>query len=406
MSSRVDLAKQLLRDQEFAVAKQMLEKESEDPEALYLLSLLYRYDDEYDQEKTVIDKALKIDDSNTYMCDRLAWHSLPIFDRVVPRQPLHLSRDPDMTPSHEILEQMCFVTGADSKYFQLMVECIESIKATRLYKDVSIFVIDQGLTVDEKNYLVNSIKIKTIKNVKESFRDLDLQGLSASIFSRAYLPNLFPGYQYYFFVDADTWVHDERAIDRYLKYACDFGLGGANESGATSARENVKCWDYPHCFQNILSNKYLDIERLRTLPLVNGGLWCMRQDLFERYQFYMQECIDAFGLKYFTDMAALHAMMLERKISDVLSIYDNYQIPKHRHTLPFCDENNVFYAQQNRQPVGLVHLTPNAANISYTDTYALDVQTGQPRQVSYHYRTWPWQDKQEIQEMIRKEENE
>lgn len=47
MSSRIDLAKQLLRDGEYVIAKQMLGKEGSDPQALYLLSLLYRYDDEY-----------------------------------------------------------------------------------------------------------------------------------------------------------------------------------------------------------------------------------------------------------------------------------------------------------------------------------------------------------------------
>ncbi len=217
MSSRVEMARKLVQENEFEVAKQILEKEHQDLEALYLLSLLYRYDDEYDKERAVVEKSLALDADQNYMKDRLKWHNLPIFDRVVPRKPLHLPRDPDTTPSAEVLENMCFVTGADSKYFELMVECIESIKATRLYKDVPICVLDCGLTDEEKHYLIEKLSVKEIKDPKKSSYISELLlGINISLTARTILHHIFPGYQYYFYVDADAWVQDERSIDRYL----------------------------------------------------------------------------------------------------------------------------------------------------------------------------------------------
>ncbi len=138
MSSRVEMARKLVQENEFEVAKQILEKEHQDLEALYLLSLLYRYDDdEYDKERVVIEKSLTLSADQNYMKERLKWHNLPIFDRIVPRKPLHLPRDPDTAPSAEVLENMCFVTGqaqyhwSSSHLFQRCIELSTKAKFVR-----------------------------------------------------------------------------------------------------------------------------------------------------------------------------------------------------------------------------------------------------------------------------------
>lgn len=406
MSNRIDLAKQLLRDGEFAIAKQMLGKELADPQALYLLSLLYRYDDEYDQEKTIVDKALDMDGSNAYMRERLAWHNLPIFDRVVPRQPLHLPRDPKTIPSAEVLENLCFVTGADSKYFQLMVECIESLRATFLYKDVPICVLDCGLTKDEQEYLVTKLRVKEIKDPKKT-GDIPeaLTGGNISLTARTVLHRIFPGYQYYFHVDADAWVHDERAIDRYLALSQKYGIGGANDPGYPEPRENMKFIEYEGCCNlGIMPDQYWNPELFKTIPFVNGGIWCFNEKyhLFDKFSQYFQECVQSKGFHYHTDMTALHLVYCAQKITEAVSVYDNYHIPKYRNH-PTLVQGDMLISNNGQNIIGFVHITPNANQIGYTGTHALDVQTGQPKQVSYHYRTWPWKDKPQIREMLLKE---
>ena len=406
MSERVDLAKQLLREGEFAIAKQMLQKEVNDADAFYLLSLLHRYDDEYDQEKNIIDQALAIDSSHAYMRERLAWHNLPIFDRVVPRQPLNLPRDPKTTPSAEVLENMCFVTGADSKYFQLMVECIESIRATQLYKDVSVCVLDCGLTDEEKEYLTEKLGVNKIINPQEtSHIPSALKGISISLTARTVLNKIFPGYQYYFYVDADAWIQDESCIGRYLSLSQKYGIGGSNDNGWPEPRENMKWIEYGGCCNpNIIPAEYWAPERYNDIPFVNGGIWCVNEqfNLLSRFSYYFEKCVSEKGFQYHTDMAALHLVYLECGTKDVVSIYDNYHIPKHQKH-PTRVKDGILYSHNGEHVIGFVHITPHADRIGYTGTYAIDVSTGNPKQVSYHYRTWPWKDKPQIREMLAKE---
>lgn len=348
MSNRIDLAKQLLRDGEYVIAKQMLEKEITDLEALYLLSLLYRYDDEYDQEKAVIDKALKIDSNNTYLQERKAWNSLSDFDRVVPRQPLHLPRDPKTIPSAEVLENLCFVTGADSKYFQLMVECIESIKATQLYKDVPICVLDCGLTEDEKEYLTTELNIQNIKDMATVCPEIQ-NGFLKNIFMRPQLDKLFPGYRYYFFIDADAWIYNENSIDLYINYATQYGIGIARD---LCAPEHGKFYGFFGCNPNIIAPSLWNDDLIKKSPAINAGIYCLdvQSNLCKKWSKNVQTNIQERGLQTFTDQSALSLALGELNIDAVLSPANNYFYP----VKPAYLENNLFYSIDSKELLGCI----------------------------------------------------
>jgi hypothetical protein len=76
---------------------------------------------------------------------------LPLVKKLEERPALKLSRD--RLPRAEVLETLVFVSAANTKYFQLLVELLESIKATEVYKEVPVCILDCGLTVDEKHLL-------------------------------------------------------------------------------------------------------------------------------------------------------------------------------------------------------------------------------------------------------------
>lgn len=396
MSGRIDLARQLLKDQELAVAKQMLAKESADPEALYLLSLLHRYDDEYDLEKTVVDKALEIDGSNAYMRERLSWHDLPIFDRVVPRQPLHLPRDPKTIPSTEVLENMCFVTGADSKYFQLMVECIESIKATRLYKNVPICVLDCGLTDEDKDYLVKELHIKDIKDMATVCPEIQ-DGFLKNIFMRPRLDKLFPGYRYYFFIDADAWVYNENSIDMYIHYATQYGIGISRD---LCAPKNGKFYGFFGCYPHVIASSLWDEELIRKAPAINAGIYCLdiQSNLCRKWAENVDVNIQERGLQNFTDQSALSLALGALNINSVLSSANNYFYPVKSAYL----ENNLFYSIDSKELLGCIHAAGGSNQLvkyTYYQTAALQ-KDGTQVKVSYRYRVWPWQDKPQIRNLI------
>jgi len=420
MSNRIDLARQLLKDQEFEVAKQILEKETNNVESLYLLSLLYRYDDEYDKEKLVVDKALEIDAGDAYMRERSVWHDLPIFDRVVPRQPLHLPRDPKMIPSAEVLENMCFVVGADSKYFQLMVECIESIKATRLYKDVPICVLDCGLSEWEKEYLFKTLKVQEIKDPGWDVDPVKNIGLHATenidgykaMTARSFIPKHFPNYQYYMWIDVDCWVQDERAIDLLLNLAEKQGIGVCPDIWA-----KIQNLYNP----NTIPEKYRNDEFLN-YPTVINGVVCIKKNsgFFDFWQKYFLEIHNSNLFNHFADQLSLNLAMANEGKSCLKPPVQNTQFVFNPNTgCPFLGGDLSLYSNSSKQIIGFVHLTWYAKGNRYHrplvkiegdyDT-TLQVENAVRHQCSIiennvifgsvSYRQFPWADKSKVNQLI------
>ena len=111
----------------------------------------------------------------------MEWHSRPVFhkdpskSKTQPRPALRLERDSNYIPSDETIQSLCFVTGASSNapYFDLVIQLIESIKATRFYKDVDIKVLDCGLNQEDIQYL----KERFNAEVKDPGWDVDVNFL-------------------------------------------------------------------------------------------------------------------------------------------------------------------------------------------------------------------------------------
>src|SRR3989338_11692330 len=161
--NRLDMAAELIIGHEYELAIEMLKKE-DDVKALYWLSLLYRLFDRYEDEKTVVDLGLASNavDLLPYFAKRKHWFSLDMHSKTAPRQPLHMPRNPLKIPDPEDIKKMCFVTGGDTNYFPLMVEAVESIRATALYKDCDVFIFDCGLTPEQKEYLLTNLSVKAV----------------------------------------------------------------------------------------------------------------------------------------------------------------------------------------------------------------------------------------------------
>lgn len=407
MSGRLNIAAQLIKDGELEIAKQMLTKEEDSTKALYLLSLLHRYDDEYDKEKTVIDKALVLDTGNSYLRDRLAWHNLQLFDRVVPRQPLYLPRDPKTMPCKDVLEQLCFVTGADSKYFELMVECIESIQATRLYKNIPIYVLDCGLTEEEKKYLLNKLKVDRISEIGELYPNIP-DGFLKNIYARPYFKQIFPGKKYYFFMDADTWIYNENCLDLYIDHAVKYGIGIARDFFASHDR----LYDlHPHIpgqfygfigsSSDIIGNTW-DEELLKKSPAVNAGIWCMNYDapICNQWAKNMKNCITDTKLQFFTDQSALSITLGQLNIINILAHTNNYFC----FMKPAYLEDKILYDIDIRAVLGIIHCAASSRRFEYYTAHAIK-KNGVQVPISYRYRVWPWADKASIRQLINDQVN-
>ena len=129
------------------------------------------------------------------------------------------------------MKKSVIVSLADSNYFELLEELVDSIKRFKESSEVAICILDAGLTDSQKDKL--SKKVDEIKpaewNIEvPAFKVKGKEWLKSQV-SRAFLPNYFPYYEKYLWIDSDAWVNDWNTVELLIK-ACDNGKLGITQT--------------------------------------------------------------------------------------------------------------------------------------------------------------------------------
>ena len=129
------------------------------------------------------------------------------------------------------MKKNVIVSLADSNYFPLLLELVESIQRFKESENVAICILDAGLTTDQKDILTNKVD-----EIKSAEWDIPVPGYKVrgkewlkSQVSRAFLPSYFPNYEKYLWIDCDAWVNDWSCVDLYFK-ACENGKLGITQT--------------------------------------------------------------------------------------------------------------------------------------------------------------------------------
>ena len=135
------------------------------------------------------------------------------------------------------MNKKCIVTLADSNYFEMLEELIDSIQRFPESKNVSICVLDAGLTEEQKKIIEKKIyKIQKAEwDIKvPKYKTIGKEWLKSQV-SRGFLPNYFPEFEKYLWIDCDAWVNNWNCIDLYFK-ACNNGKLGITQTMAPGYR--------------------------------------------------------------------------------------------------------------------------------------------------------------------------
>ena len=129
------------------------------------------------------------------------------------------------------MKKNVIVSLADSNYFELLNELIDSIKSFEKSKDTAICILDAGLTSEQK--IILSKKVDEIKSAEwdievPAFKVKGKEWLKSQV-SRAFLPKYFPNYEKYLWIDCDAWVNDWSSVELYFK-ACENGKLGITQT--------------------------------------------------------------------------------------------------------------------------------------------------------------------------------
>lgn len=401
MSGRLGLAAQLIQDEEFDIAKQMLINKVDDPLSLYFLSLLHRYHDEYEQEKDILNRIKNMDIDQTYIQERLKWHARPLFDpdlensQLVPRK--IVSSAGIEPPSQEILEQLCIVfnLGAtdpnNQVYFNCAIQMIESFKHTVFYKDIPIFVIDCGMTGEQKEYLINKKLVQEIKPFEPAFCGLDFgnQKLSPhekTLYSRYYLNYYFPQYRYCLNPEVDVWIQDENCLHRYVH------LG---------VRQGFSCWLSKHNCGTNLRHRFLQ-QPLGIQEVIKDKFFAhIAIVLFDSFNPLIKDLQYAMGLQYkknglsadtYDEWAATYAVYK----NSLGCLTENVD-----HFTPYVPiyvkaEDPSVLLTPEFEKIGLIHLPQQLKNNFLYQVTCIKGEREYKTTASAHFRTWPWMDKSDI----------
>ncbi|MDA7572628.1 glycosyl transferase [Candidatus Pelagibacter sp.] len=129
------------------------------------------------------------------------------------------------------MKKNVIVSLADSNYFELLNELIDSIKNFEKSKETAICILDAGLSKDQK--IILSKKVDEIKSAEwdievPEFKVRGKEWLKSQV-SRAFLPRYFPNYEKYLWIDCDAWVNDWDSVELYFK-ACENGKLGITQT--------------------------------------------------------------------------------------------------------------------------------------------------------------------------------
>jgi len=209
------------------------------------------------------------------------------------------------------MKKNTIVSLADSNYFPLLDELIDSIKQFEASKDTAICVLDAGLSEEQKNKLLSKVdEIKSAEwDIKVPESKIKGRGWLKSQVSRAFLPQYFPNYEKYLWIDCDAWVNDWQTIDLYFKASEDGKLGITQTIGPGYKITSKVDWVFGKLaiiksqnFKHAIKSK-ISLDKARKLafaPHINIGVFSLEKNSksWEIWQNNLRETLkggDIFG---------------------------------------------------------------------------------------------------------------
>ena len=266
------------------------------------------------------------------------------------------------------MKKNTIVSLADSNYFPLLDELIDSIKQFEASKDTAICVLDAGLSEEQKNKLLSKVdEIKSAEwDIKVSESKIKGREWLKSQVSRAFLPKYFPNYEKYLWIDCDAWVNDWQTIELYFKACDDNKLGITQTIGPGYKITSKVNWVFGKLaiiksqnFKHAVKSK-INLDKARKLafaPHINIGVFSLEKNSksWEIWQNNLRETLkggDIFG----SEQLAMNISVYHDNIeTEFLPLNCNWITSN---LLPKFDEvNNTFVEPYlPNYKIGIMHL--------------------------------------------------
>jgi len=264
------------------------------------------------------------------------------------------------------MKENVIISLADSNYFELLNELIDSIKSFDQSKDLAICIMDAGLHKDQIEVLE-----KKVDQIKKAEWDIEVSDIKVkgrewlkSQVSRAFLPKYFPGYEKYIWIDADAWVNSWYAIELYLKGCENKKLAIATSADRSYGRllkaewvfgnfARIKSQNYKHAKSSGFSEKIAREVALK--PHLNIGVFSLEKDAphWDTWQKNLKKALSS-GRIWGSEQIAMNITIYSDNLDvEILPAYCNWTLID---GIKFDKKNNTFVEPYlPNHEIGIIH---------------------------------------------------
>ncbi|MDC0940123.1 glycosyltransferase [Candidatus Pelagibacter sp.] len=300
------------------------------------------------------------------------------------------------------MKKNAIISLADSNYFPLLEELINSIKSFKESNDLAICILDAGLTEEQKEKLSKNIdEIKLAKwDIEVPENKIKGREWLKSQVSRAFLPKYFPNYEKYLWIDCDAWVNDWKAIEIYFKACDDRKLGITQTIGPgykITSKVNwiigklaiIKSQNFKHAVKSNIS--YSKARKLAFAPHINIGVFSLEKNstVWESWQKNLRQTLKGGNIFGSEQLAMNMSVYIDDIETEFLPLNCNWITSN---LLPKFDEENSTFVEPYlpNYKIGIMHLAAgiwkNNKDMRLNKEITIDIKTLQGKTVSKSLR--------------------
>ena len=266
------------------------------------------------------------------------------------------------------MKKNVIVSLADSNYFELLNELVDSIKSFEKSKETAICILDAGLSAEQRKILS-----KKVDKIKSAEWDIEVPAIKVrgkewlkSQVSRAFLPKYFPNYEKYLWIDCDAWVNNWDSVELYFK-ACEDGKLGITQTLGQGykimSKVNwlfgkvaiIKSQNFKHAIKSKIGlNK---ARKLAFAPHINIGVFSLEKDSpgWESWQRNLQQTLKSGNIFGSEGLAINMSVYIDDLETEFLPLNCNWIASN---LLPKFDEKENTFVEPYlpNYKIGIMHL--------------------------------------------------
>lgn len=266
------------------------------------------------------------------------------------------------------MSKIAIVSLSDSNYFHLLVDLIKSIKRFKESESIQLCVLDAGMGPEQLSILdkmVYSIKKAKWDIPVSSFKIKNREWLKSQV-SRPFIPDYFPEFDKYIWIDCDAWVNSWFAIEYLVKASEKDKLAICSMSDRHTGRVIKLNWVFRNLaiiksqnFKHSITSGFpiKDCQFLSTAPHLNVGVFALNRssETWSIWQKNLKKALEKGRIFGSEQIALNYSVYIEKCSIDLLPYYCNW-IPD-SHTTSWDDEKNTFVEMFTpHHEIGIVHL--------------------------------------------------